>query len=303
MKELLVISGKGGTGKTTIVGSLAVLAANKVLADCDVDAADLHLLLEPQPVAATEFSASKQAVIHPQQCSGCGICLDVCRFDAIKEIGGRLAVDEIDCEGCGVCFHACPERAIAMEDKLSGHWFISQTPYGALVHARLGIAEDNSGKLVALVRRQARILAEEQRAEYIITDGPPGIGCPVIAALSGVDLALIITEPSVAGKHDLERILQLTRHFGVKPLVCINKYDLHPGYTEEIQQYCRREQVDIVGLIPFDETVVAALVQGVPIVAYEDRNGTREAGSAASAIKEMWTAIESLLTPALSSGS
>ncbi|MEW6227842.1 MAG: ATP-binding protein [Bacillota bacterium] len=295
MKELLVISGKGGTGKTSIVGAFAVLAESKVLADCDVDAADLHLLLEPTVRETREFYGSKKAVLDREKCTGCGVCMEVCRFDAITMGKGRIGIDRVSCEGCAVCSFACPRGAIAMEDNLSGHWFISDTPYGPLVHARLGVAEENSGKLVTQVRQEARSIAQSQGLEYIITDGPPGIGCPVISSISGVDLALIVTEPTVAGTHDMERVLGLARHFNVHAMVCINKYDLDEGKAEEIERYCHDEGIQVAGRIPFDEEVVNALVRGLPAVAGADSGSDRREGKASKAIRELWVNVSSCL--------
>ncbi|HON42767.1 MAG TPA: ATP-binding protein [Bacillota bacterium] len=323
MKELLVISGKGGTGKTSIVGSFAVLADNKVLADCDVDAADLHLLLSPTVRKTNEFRASRQAVLDPArcigpeecvgpaecvdagQCSAWAVCAEVCRFEAIGPAGraGSAAraglphivprIDPISCEGCGVCARACPHGAISMEEVLSGHWFVSDTAYGPMVHARLGVAQENSGKLVTQVRREARSIAESQSLDYIITDGPPGIGCPVISSMSGVDFALIVTEPTVAGAHDMQRAVELARHFGVKTTVCINKYDLDEAGSEQLEEYCSSQGIQVAGKVPFDEEVVSALVRGVPVVA---RGSSHHAeGKAAQAIRRLWSSIESEL--------
>ena len=289
MKELLVISGKGGTGKTSIVGSLAALAKNKVLADCDVDAADLHLLLRPVVRRTMEFTSSRQAFVDEQKCTSCGLCAEVCRFDAIAMAhcgsgGGSALIDPIACEGCGVCSHVCPECAISMRDALSGHWFVSDTDYGPMVHARLRAAEENSGKLVTEVRREARRIAQEAGLDYIIADGPPGIGCPVISCMSGVDLALVVTEPTVAGVHDLQRVLDLASHFGVKACVCINKYDLHEANSRRIEDYCGNRGVEVVGKIPFDREVVAALANGQPAVT--------GGGAAAEAIRGLWNRLD-----------
>jgi MinD superfamily P-loop ATPase len=272
MKEIVVLSGKGGTGKTSIVGSLAVLAKGKVLADCDVDAADLHLLLEPVIRQKHEFWSGQIAVINEDKCTQCGLCQELCHFKAIED----FRVDPVSCEGCGFCYRTCPAEAITMEENLSGHWFISDTKYGSLVHARLGIAQENSGKLVALVRQQAKELAEKQGTKYIISDGPPGIGCPVISSLSGANLALLVTEPTLSGIHDLERVLGVCRHFGIPALVCINKYDINQGNTRQIENYCLKQGVEVASKIPFDNVVTEAMIQGLPVVEYSNNSVSRE---------------------------
>ncbi len=284
MEEILILSGKGGTGKTSIVGSLAALAKNKVLADCDVDAADLHLLLSPSVKQETEFWSGQVAVIDENGCTECGLCQDLCRFDAIKD----FKVDPVSCEGCGFCSHICPVEAITMEENMSGHWFISETAYGPLVHARLGIAQENSGKLVARVRQQARKIADEQGLDYTISDGPPGIGCPVISSLSGVNLALLVTEPTLSGIHDLERVVGVCRHFGVPAVVCINKYDINEENTRQIEDYCRGQDIEVASRIPFDNAVTEALVRGVPVVEYDDGRVSRE-------IDKLWQNISGML--------
>jgi MinD superfamily P-loop ATPase len=280
MKELVVLSGKGGTGKTSIVGSLAALAQDKVLADCDVDAADLHLLLEPVVRQKHEFWSGQVAEIDQDKCTRCGLCPELCHFDAIKD----FRVDPAACEGCGFCSRICPVEAITMKDNLSGHWFISDTKYGPLVHARLGIAQENSGKLVALVRQQAKEMAEKQGADFIISDGPPGIGCPVISSLSGANLALLVTEPTLSGIHDLERVLGVCRHFGVPALVCINKHDINEENAAKIEDYCLKEKVEVASRIPFDNVVTQAMVKGRPVVEYSDGPVSRE-------IKRLWQNI------------
>jgi MinD superfamily P-loop ATPase len=277
MKEIVVLSGKGGTGKTSIVGSLAALAEDKALADCDVDAADLHLLLSPSERMRNEFWSGQVAHIDEDKCTECGLCQELCRFNAIED----FRVDAVSCEGCGFCFHVCPVEAITMSERMAGYWFISDTRYGPLVHARLGVAQENSGKLVAVVRQQAKQIAEEQGLDYIISDGPPGIGCPVISSLSGAGLALLVTEPSLSGIHDLERVLGVCRHFGVSAMVCINKYDLNEENTRQIEDRCLSQGVEVAGRIPFDNVVTESIVQGVPVVEYSDGNVTRE-------IERMW---------------
>ncbi len=280
MKEIVVLSGKGGTGKTSIVGSFAALAQNKVLADCDVDAADLHLILNPEVQEKHAFWSGQTAVIDEKLCTQCGLCQDLCRFKAIKD----YTVDPVSCEGCGFCFHICPVEAITMKDNLSGEWFISNTKYGSLVHARLGIAQENSGKLVALVRQQARQLAEKTGFDCIISDGPPGIGCPVISSLSGANLALLVTEPTLSGIHDLERILGVCDHFGVPALVCINKYDINEDNTCQIEHYCLNRGVEIAAKIPFDNAVTESIIQGLPVVEYYQGKVSRE-------IESLWQRI------------
>jgi len=284
MKEVVVLSGKGGTGKTSIVGSFAALAQSKVLADCDVDAADLYLLLKPINQQKHEFWSGQVAVIDEQKCTQCGLCQDECRFDAIKD----FKVDPISCEGCGFCLQICPDEAITMKENLSGHWFISDTKYGPLAHARLGIAQENSGKLVALVRQQARLIAEKQGLDYIISDGPPGIGCPVISSLSGANLALLVTEPTLSGIHDLERVLGVCHHFDIPALICINKYDINEDNTRQIENYCRSQGVEVASKIPFDNVVTEAVVHGLPVVEYTQNSVARQ-------IKALWQAVSTVL--------
>jgi len=280
VKEIVVISGKGGTGKTSIVGSFAALAPRKALADCDVDAADLHLLLAPTPVRQEEFWSGQVAAIDPARCNECGLCGEVCRFNAIH----GYQVDPIACEGCAFCYHVCPTEAIKMRNCLSGRWFVSDTRYGPLVHARLGIAEENSGKLVALVRRNARTIAKEQGLDYIITDGPPGIGCPVISSLTGADLALVVTEPTLSAIHDLERVLGVCRHFRIPAMTCINKHGLNEDNSARIEEYCRSEGAAVAARIPFDNVVTEAIVEGVPVVEFAR-------GEVSRAIEGLWDAV------------
>jgi len=284
MKEVVILSGKGGTGKTSIVGSFAALSRGKVLADCDVDAADLHLLLKPVIQQNNEFWSGQVAVIDEEKCTQCGLCQDVCRFDAID----NFKVIPASCEGCGFCYHICPVEAITMQERLSGRWFVSDTKYGPLVHAKLGIAQENSGKLVALVRQEAGKIAEKQGFDYVISDGPPGIGCPVISALSGANLALLVTEPTLSGIHDLERVLGVCHHFGITALVCINKYDLNEDNASQIESYCDNQGVKVAGKIAFDNVVTEALVQGLPVVEYSQGKVARE-------IEKIWLAITEAL--------
>ena len=284
MKEVVVLSGKGGTGKTSIVGSFAALAKSKVLVDCDVDASDLHLLLQPVLQEKHEFWSGQAAFIDEQKCTQCGLCQDLCRYKAIRD----FRVDPISCEGCGFCFRICPDEAVTMKENMAGHWFLSDSRYGTLVHARLGIAQENSGKLVALVRQQARQIVDKQGASYIISDGPPGIGCPVISSLSGTDLALLVTEPTLSGIHDLERVLGVCRHFGVKALVCINKYNINEDNTRQIEACCSSQSVEVASKIPFDDMVTRAMVQGLSVVEHGDNEVSRQ-------IERLWQHISSVL--------
>jgi MinD superfamily P-loop ATPase len=284
MKEIVVLSGKGGTGKTSIVASFASLAQSKVLADCDVDAADLHLLLKPDVNEEKEFWSGQVAFIDEEKCTECGLCQELCRFEAIKD----FKVDPISCEGCGFCYQVCPVDAIDMKDSMSGHSFISETKYGYLCHARLGIAQENSGKLVALVRQNAKLIAERENLDYIITDGPPGIGCPVISSLSGASLALLVTEPTLSGIHDLERVIGVCRHFGIPVLVCVNKYDLNGENTSRIESYCGSEGIEVAAKIPFDNVMTEAIVEGLPVVEYYDNGVTRR-------IKKLWQILSAKL--------
>ena len=266
MKEVVVLSGKGGTGKTSVVGAFAALAGRKVLSDCDVDAADLHLLLSPTPLEEHEFWSGQVAEIDSENCTQCGLCEEACRFDAIH----CLTVARVGCEGCGLCARICPAGAIEMKENCAGHWFVSDTRFGPLVHAKLGIAQENSGKLVHLVRQKAKETAQHAGIEVTINDGPPGIGCAVISALSGASLACIVTEPSISGIHDMERVLAVCRHFSVPAVVCVNKFDINEEGTRQIEQYCADQSVDVVSRIPFDTKVTEAQVQGIPIVEYTD---------------------------------
>ena len=284
MKEVVVLSGKGGTGKTSIVGSFAALAKSKVLVDCDVDAADLHLLLQPVLQEKHEFWSGQAAFIDEQKCTQCGLCQDLCRYKAIRD----FRVDPVSCEGCGLCFRICPDEAVTMKENMAGHWFLSDSRYGTLVHARLGIAQENSGKLVALVRQQAKQIADKQGVSYIISDGPPGIGCPVISSLSGADLALLVTEPTLSGIHDLERVLGVCQHFSVKALVCINKYNINEDNTQQIEACCSSQGVEVASKIPFDDMVTRAMVQGLPVVEYGDNEVSRQ-------IESLWQDISSIL--------
>jgi MinD superfamily P-loop ATPase len=285
MKSITIISGKGGTGKTILTASFAALAESKVMADCDVDAADLHLILKPEIEREEVFEGGKAAEIDRAKCVKCGECISACRYDAISD---DFVVDPIDCEGCALCYNICPVGAIKMKASMQGRWYISKTRYGPMVHAKLGIAEENSGKLVALVRQQARLIAERDNLEYIIVDGPPGIGCPVISSITGADLAVVVTEPTVSGLHDLQRVVGLANHFGIGSLVCVNKYDLNTQFTDQIETYCKNNGARFLGRIPFDTVVTEAMVNGRSVVEYsEDGEVSRE-------VRRIWSQVDAI---------
>jgi MinD superfamily P-loop ATPase len=283
MKQIVVISGKGGTGKTVLSACFAALSKNAVLADVDVDASNLHLLLHPEIQERHVFRSGQKARIDTEKCTGCGLCFPLCRFDALKEdAAGRASVDYLSCEGCGVCLQVCPVQAVEMEIPICGEWYVSRTKYGPFVHARLGIAEENSGKLVTEVRKKARLIAESEKRDLVIMDGAPGIGCPVIASLAGTDLALVVTEPTPSGRHDMERILDLARHFKIRTACCINKFDLNLVNSERLEKWCGEQSIPIAGKIPFDATIPESVVRGVPYVEYS-------ANSSADDIRRMWS--------------
>ncbi len=259
MKQIAVISGKGGTGKTSISASFAVLAKNKVMVDCDVDAADLYLLLNPQNIVTNPFSSGRTAVIAKDKCVQCGICGNLCRFNAIRE----FTIDSISCEGCGFCYRICPAGAVYMTENDSGTWMVSDSQYGKFVYARLNPGEENSGKLVAKIRQESIKIAEAEKKGLIIIDGPPGIGCPVISSITGVDAVLIVTEPTMSGLHDLERVSRLASHFGIKTYVCVNKWDINKEKYSQIENYCVKNDIDLTGKIVFDPKVHKALNKGI----------------------------------------
>ena len=286
MKELTIISGKGGSGKTSIVASFAVLGENLVLVDADVDAADLHLVVRPELKKEFDFKGGYEAQIDLNQCIGCGDCISYCQFGAIDK---RFVVDRTSCEGCGVCAYFCPVEAIDFKKKTCGKWFISDTKYGPMVHARLGIMEENSGMLVSVLRKEAQAIAEREGRQFILIDGPPGIGCPVISSITGTHAVLIITEPTISGFHDMKRVNDLARSLTTPVMVCVNKFDINPGLGEEIKQYALDHQMRFVGSIPYDTDVISAMVAQQNLVEYSQ-------GAAASAVKEIWHHVSDFLS-------
>jgi len=285
MKELVILSGKGGTGKTSITAAFASLAKNMVLCDADVDAADLHLILRPDFKKSHEFKGGHEAVINRNLCTQCGRCVEVCRFGAVRE---TFYIDPIDCEGCGVCVDLCPEKAIDFPETVCGHWYVSDSRFGPMVHARLGIARENSGKLVSLIRSEAKKLATRNNLDLILTDGPPGIGCPVIASMGQATAILIIAEPTVSGIHDMERVGQLSKHFNIPAMVCINKYDLNPEQTQKIEDLSQKAGITLAGRISFDQTFTEAMIQAKTIFEY---NPDSQAGKE---VRLIWDNVLSL---------
>lgn len=286
MKELVVISGKGGTGKTSIVSSFATLAENKIMVDCDVDAADLHLILKPEIQKTTEFYSGKTAEIIQDKCIKCGRCIEVCRFKAISK---DFIVDEIACEGCGTCFYQCPAGAIKFERTKSGEWFESNTRFGKLIHARLGVAEENSGKLVSEIRNYARLLAHREGQDLIIVDGSPGIGCPVIASISGASLVVVVTEPTLSGLHDAERVLKLAKHFNAPACMCVNKFDINLDMTKNIEDFCEKENIEVVGKIPYSRDFTAAMIKEQSLIEFSPD------GEISEQISIMWKKLKQKL--------
>ena len=291
MKELVIISGKGGTGKTSIAASFAALADKVVVADCDVDAADLHLVLEPTVRRREKFTGGSRARIMSGHCTACGKCEELCRFDAVYFDGpgnGKVAktfrVDAVACEGCGVCAYFCTENAIEFAPVVNGEWFVSDTRHGPMVHARLGVAEENSGKLVSIVRTQAKKIAEERNLDLVLIDGAPGIGCSVIASIAGSHFVLIVTEPTLSGMHDLGRVVDLTKHFGIPAGICVNKWDLNEEIASAIEDDAAGRGLTALGRIRYDRAVTEAQIRRKCIVEHGD-------SGAAADVRQLWEAV------------
>jgi MinD superfamily P-loop ATPase len=279
-KEIVVISGKGGTGKTSLTACFAALAKRSVISDCDVDAADLHLVLNPEIKERGDFSGGVVAEIDQNKCTQCGKCKEACHFAAISIKDGKYYIDPVACEGCGVCKLVCKDSAVKTKPAINGEWYVSKTKFGPMAHAKLGIAEENSGRLVTLVRQKAAVLVSDD-LNKIISDGAPGTGCPVIASLTGVDYALVVTEPTVSGIHDLGRILDVTKHFGVRSGVVVNKYDLNQEITDRIKALAGDYKADFLGTIPYDKNITLAQMKKQSLVEYGK-------GKALESVKQIW---------------
>jgi MinD superfamily P-loop ATPase len=290
MREIIIISGKGGTGKTSLTGAFAHLASNKVICDLDVDAPDLHLLLQPTKERSEEFYSGHEAQIDGGICDGCGLCATMCQFGAIRQNGAGFAVDPVRCEGCKVCVAFCPMAAIRFPEKHCGQWYVSSTRFGPLVHAQLFPGAENSGRLVMVLKQQARDLAKARGADLVLCDGAPGIGCPVISSLSGAHLAVAVTEPTPSGRHDLERVAALCGHFQTALAVIINKYDLNPDETARIEVFCHDESYAVLARLPHDPRVTEAMVQGLVVTELPESDFSRELGQA-------WGRIAALAAP------
>jgi MinD superfamily P-loop ATPase len=283
-KQLTVVSGKGGTGKTTVVGSFAALATNKVLADCDVDAANLYQIVGPTIRESGDFFGAQIPIRNEDLCTKCGKCEEACRFGAIT----AEAINELACEGCGFCTIVCPTNALEMKQITCGQWHLADTRFGPLVYARLIPGSESSGRLVTMVRQKAEDVALETQAPLILIDGAPGIGCVATAAIADVDLALIVTEPTLAGIHDMERVADLIRHFNIPLAVIINKYDVNEQNSQQIRDYCRQHSIELLAELPYDETVTEAMVNEVPLIEYND-------SPVAQGIRKAWDRLEQLL--------
>ncbi len=290
MKEIVIISGKGGTGKTSITASFSFLGGKDVIvADCDVDAADMHLLLEPDFEQSEDFYSGELAIINQDECIKCGDCANVCRFDAIPIIDGKYIVDALSCEGCGYCARICPVNAITNESLNVGKWFISNIKTGtSMVHARLGIGADNSGKLVAKVKNEAKSLAKAKSKKYVLVDGSPGIGCPVVSSLSGANFVVLVTEPSISGLHDLKRIYELVKKFKIRAACIINKYDINQPQTDEILEYLKKESIVHLASIPYNEDFTKAMTLGKTIVEFDE-------SVLAEIIQNAWNKIKEII--------
>ena len=287
MREIIIISGKGGTGKTSLTGAFAHLAAKKVICDLDVDAPDLHLLLQPVRERQEEFYSGHEARIDPKKCDGCGICASMCQFGAIRANGAGFIVNPLRCEGCKVCVAFCPAEAIGFPEKHCGQWYVSSTRFGPLVHAQLFPGAENSGRLVMVLKQQARELAKARGADLVLCDGAPGIGCPVISSLSGAHLAVAVTEPTPSGRHDLERVADLCGHFQTALGVIINKYDLNPEETSRIAAFCRDGSFPVLARLPHDLLVTKAMIRGLVVTELSETAFSRE-------LRRAWTRIEEL---------
>jgi MinD superfamily P-loop ATPase len=293
LKQVAVLSGKGGTGKTSVSASLIHIASREmelVMADADVDAANLDLLLNGTILEEHAYTGGFRAGIDQDLCSGCGRCREVCRFGAVQQSNtGAFTIDGIKCEGCNACVHQCPEKAISSRRRQAGTWFRSSTPYGDLFHAEMLAGEENSGKLVSLIRKSAQDLGTSKGSQMLLLDGPPGIGCPVIASCTGADLVLVVTEPGISAIHDLRRVLGTAAHFNVPSAVCVNRFDINPARAMEIEDFCSDSGIPFIGRIPYDDTVPESISRGIPFTEY------RPESPASIAVANIWNELSEII--------
>jgi len=285
MTEITILSGKGGTGKTSITAALAGLAKNAVFTDCDVDAADLFLIFKPEIQEKHQFESSTKAVIDAEKCIACGLCEDLCRFDAIIKTDNAYMVDELRCEGCRLCERACPANAINSIKENNNQWFVSNSRFGSFVHARMAPGEENSGRLVHKIREIAKDIAKANKADFIINDGPPGIGCPVISAITGTHKVLLVAEPSLSGMHDAKRLLEMSRRFHPKVFGIVNKSDMNPRMTEKLKAFFKEEKVGLLGTLPYDKDFTRAMLKQQNIIEYTP------SGKTSKAIMDIWAGL------------
>jgi len=285
MNEIAILSGKGGTGKTSLSAAFATINKDMVVADCDVDAANLHLILLPEKETEEKFITGYKAVINYNTCTHCGLCARYCRFGAISIINGKVTITETSCDGCKLCYRICPSQSVQMIKSDNSRWFAGSYRNGKMVYARLAPGEENSGKLVNIVRERARKIAENSGIDTIIIDGPPGTGCPVISSVTGAQTAIIVAEPSNSGFHDMKRIIELTINFKIKTYVVINKFDLNTDISVEIEKWCSANTIKVLGNIPFDAQVVEAMVNCKSIIEWKPDS------EASMKIKEIWNKI------------
>lgn len=289
MRQLAIISGKGGCGKTTLAAAFSSLSENAVLADCDVDASDLPLILKPQILNKEDCLGLELASIDPDVCTGCGICLEVCRFGAVLE---NFTINPYSCEGCAVCTVACPETAVSLMPRVAGQAVSSMTRFGPMAHAKLGIGEEASGKLVNMVRKKAVELADQYCCKLILIDGPPGTGCPVMAAITGTDLILVLSEPSVSGLHDLKRAIELTEYFKIPTVACINRYDINRKKSLEIETFCREAGVPLLACLPYSDITTQAMLKEESVIEYAAHSLDSGAMEFANLVRRLWAEIE-----------
>jgi len=290
MKEITILSGKGGAGKTSVTAALAALSKNTVFCDNDVDAADLHLILQPEIKEKHPFSSGSKSTIDQEICTNCGLCESSCRFHAIHPNSeGYPEVNHFQCEGCRLCERICPAEAISTHENFNNHWFVSTTRFGQMVHAKMGPGEENSGKLVSRIREKTREIAGEIQADYILNDGPPGIGCSAISSITGTDAVLLVIEPSISGLHDAKRLVELVKGFGIDMYAVINKYDINLTASSAVETFLEKQDIEVLGRIPFDTRMVESMVNEKSVIEFD------RASSVSRELENTWTRLKTCL--------